>query len=169
MFAPWWPPSTLFLVLLLVLAALTLLLIAVVAYKARSERQAGSTQPLDSSRPCATWQAGRWDSDPRHTYVANVGDDTAYEVSVTTSDRVLETARTVPPYRADRLSSPSGPPCYLNFCVDLRRKRPVFFGPTGGVQSVHEHSVLPEGFDIVIQVRWRSENGERFTEIVHVD
>jgi hypothetical protein len=53
----------------------------------------------------------------RHAYVANVGDDTAYEVSVTACDRVIGRASSVPPYRADRLSSSSELPCYVNFCV----------------------------------------------------
>jgi hypothetical protein len=48
------------------------------------------------------WQAGQWDSDPTHVYVANIGDDTAYQVSVTACDEVVERTRSVPPYRIDR-------------------------------------------------------------------
>ena len=39
----------------------------------------------------------------RHAYVANLGDDTAYDVSVTDGEQVVATASSVPPFSADRL------------------------------------------------------------------
>jgi hypothetical protein len=116
-----------------------------------------------------SWQAGRWDTDPRHAYVANVGDDTAYEVSVTARDRVIGRAPSVPPYRADRLSSSSEPPCYVNFCVDERLKRQISLGADWATQSAQDNAVDPDGLEVVVRVSWRSEHGEWFTQTVRTD
>ena len=112
-----------------------------------------------------SWRAGRWDTDPRHAYVANIGDDAAYEVSVMASNRVIGTAQRVPPYSADRLSSSSAPPCYVNFCIhELLRSRVSFTA-----RSVQEKDGAPDQFEVVVQVRWRSEDGEWFTQSARTD
>jgi hypothetical protein len=95
-------------------------------------------------RPGVSWQAGRWDTDPRHAYVANAGHETAYEVSVTACDRVIGRASSVPPYRADRLSSSSELPCYVNFCVDERLKRQISLGGDRATQSAQDKAVDPD-------------------------
>jgi hypothetical protein len=166
MLGPWWPPPALFVALSLLLAGVAVLLTTVVAYKDRLKWLAGSTTTARLRRPRVSWQAGRWDTDPRHGYVANVGDGTAYEVNVTASDRVIATAQCVPPYRADRLSSPSEPPCYLNFCVDQRLKRPVSFGSDRAIRSALDKTVDPDRLEVIVQVSWRSENSEYFTQTV---
>jgi hypothetical protein len=125
--------------------------------------------PRRRPRPEVSWQAGRWDTDPRHAYVANVGDDTAYEVSVTARDRVIGRAPSVPPYRADRLSSSSEPPCYVNFCVDERLKRQISLGADWATQSAQDNAVDPDGLEVVVRVSWRSEHGEWFTQTVRTD
>ena len=151
--------------LLLLLAAVAVLLTTVVAYRQRFT-WLDSTTSARLGRPRVSWQAGRWDTDPRHCYVANVGDGTAYEVNVTAFDRVIATAQSVPPYRADRLSSTSEPPCYLNFCVDQRLKRSVSFGPDRAIRSALDKTVDPDRLEVVVQVSWRSENSEHFTQTV---
>src|SRR5690348_3465454 len=68
-------------------------------------RRSTSPRPAPGARtPAVTWQAGRWDGDRRHAYVANLGDDVAYEVIVTDHDRVMAVADSVPPYTADQLT-----------------------------------------------------------------
>jgi hypothetical protein len=116
-----------------------------------------------------SWQAGRWDADPRHAYVANVGDDTAYEVSMTGCERVIGTAPSVPPYRADRLSSSSELPRYVNVCVDERLKRQISLGADWATQSAQDNAVDPDGLEVVVRVSWRSEHGEWFTQTVRTD
>jgi hypothetical protein len=51
------------------------------------------------------WQFGRWDTDPRRVYVANVCDATAYDVKVTVHDCVISTAVGVPPFDANLLDT----------------------------------------------------------------
>lgn len=70
--------------------------------------------------PAAAWQAGRWDGDARHAYLANLGDEAAAEVIVTDDHRVLAVADSVPPYTADRLAPNASPPCYVSFLLDRR-------------------------------------------------
>ena len=174
MLGPWWPPPALFVALSLLVAAMAIpvvilvavLLTTVIAYRQRFTWLEDSTRTARLGRPRVSWQAGRWDTDPRHGYVANVGDGTAYEVNVTASDRVIATAQSVPPYRADRLSSTSEPPCYLNFCVDQRLKRSVSFGPDRDTRSALDKTVDPDRLEVIVQVSWRSENSEYFTHTV---
>ena len=167
MLGPWWPPPALVVVLSLLLAGVSVLLTTILAYKDRLKWLAGWTATARQRGPQVSWQAGRWDTDPRHGYVANVGDGTAYEVYVTASDRVVAAAQSVPPYRADRLSSTSGPPCYLNFCVDQRLERPVPFGSeSAAIPSALDKTVDSDRREVVVQVSWRSENSEHFTQTV---
>jgi hypothetical protein len=112
----------------------------------RSRSGTGSTTAVETRPPQASWQAGRWDTDPRHAYIANIGDGAAYDVSVTASSQVVGTAQNVPPYRADQLSSSSDLPCYVNFNID----------PSPANE--------PDRFEVV--VRWLAEDGERLTETV---
>ena len=133
--APWWPLPTLVVVLLLLLTVAALLLLFFAAYKWSSKRQADWTATTEPREPTVSWQVGRWDTDARHAYVANVGEATAYEVNIMASDRVLGTAQSVPPYSADRLSSSSEPPCYVNFCVHERIKRRISSGVDGATRS----------------------------------
>jgi hypothetical protein len=93
--------------------------------------------------PGVFWQLGRWDSDPSHMYVANIGDDTAYQVSVAARDEVIERTSRVPPCRADRMNSTSALPYYVTFGVG---------------QPFRRH----------IRVSWRSENDELFSQTLPV-
>jgi hypothetical protein len=73
-----------------------------VAYDRRLRRQLRSTLSAGAARlPGVCWLAGRWDTDPAHAYVANIGDDTAYEVSVMACDQVKSCLQ---------LGIPSSPP-----------------------------------------------------------
>lgn len=115
-------------------------------YRRWSRRQLRSTacgtRPVDP--PEVYWQAGQWDSDLSHVYVANIGHDTAYQVSVTTCDEVVGRTRSVPPYRSDRLTSRSSLPYYVTFAVDQWSKRKV-------------------------QVSWRSEDNKWFSQTVRAN
>lgn len=140
----------------------------------RQRRQVGSAVGVSPGRgPVVRWLAGRWDTDPRHAYVANIGDDTAYEVSVTACDRVIGRTRSVPPYRTARLPSSSELPCYVNFCVDERLKREderlkreIARGADGAMRSAQDNAVGLDGLQVVVQVAWRSEHGEWCTQTV---
>ena len=156
--------------LIAVAAILYALLLLFVAYQRRYKRWQSNVLAACRPRlPTVSWQAGRWDTDPRHAYVANVGDDTAYEVSVTASDRVIGTAESVPPYRADRLCSSSGLPCYVNFCVDDRLKRRISVSADRATRSAQAKSVDSDRHEVVVRVSWRSQDGERFTQTVCTD
>lgn len=128
-----------------------------------------STADPARTPPAAHWEAGRWDADDRHAYVANLGDDTAYDVSVTDGEQVVATASSVPPFSADRLASISGPPCYVNFCVHDRSRRRSLVGTAGGTQRElgRCNGAIPSG--VVVQVSWRSESGEWSSQSVHAD
>lgn len=117
------------------------------AYRRKSGTGAPAT--VETLPPQASWQAGRWDTDPRHAYIANVGDGTAHDVSVTASDHVVATAQNVPPYRSDQLASSADLPCYVNFTID----------PSPDDQ--------PDRFEVL--VRWLTDNGEPMTETVRSD
>lgn len=149
-------------------AALLLLLLFFIAYKWRSKEQAEWTGTAGPRRPGVSWQAGRWDTDSRHAYVANVGDDTAHEVSVTAFDQVVGTAQSVPPYRADRLSSTSEPPFYVNFCVHERRNQRISAGADTATRSAQDNAVDPDPFEVLVRVSW-SEHGEWFSQTVRTD
>ncbi|WP_319451221.1 MULTISPECIES: hypothetical protein [unclassified Mycobacterium] len=148
----------------LLLAVVALLLLVVVAYKRRSKQQASSVANAKPRQSVVSWQAGRWDTDRRHAYVANLGNDVAYEVSVTAYDRVIGTAQSVPPFRAGRLSSTSEVPCYVNFCFDQRLAQGAFRGTEGVSQIALDKAVDPDRSEFVVQVSWRSERGVRFTQ-----
>jgi hypothetical protein len=138
-----------------------LLFVAVVCRSHWKSRCADEVRPTCSG---ASWQAGRWDTDARHAYVANVGDDTAYEVTVTSpqSDRVIRTVEQVPPYSAARLASSSDLPCYVSFSLDNRAKQPQHAGAGSS-------AVEPEQHEIVVRLRWRSEQGHWSTQIVRTN
>lgn len=89
--------------------------------------------------PGVFWQVGQWDSDPGHMYVANIGDDIAYQVSVSACDEVVGRTRSVPPCRSDGMNSWSALPYYVIFGVDQWSKRQI-------------------------RVSWRSENHEWFSQ-----
>lgn len=129
-----------------------------VRYKRRLTAIRATIPP--TPRPSGTrWQAGRWDTDARHTYVANLGDDTAYEVTVIEDQRVIATATSVPPFSADRFTSTSAPPCYVNFCVhnELDARPPVAAGlPYRGRRA----PVSRSRSRIAVQVTWRTERRE---------
>jgi hypothetical protein len=103
--------------------------------------------------PRVYWQAGRWDTDASHAYIANIGDDTAYDVSVTAYDRVVGLTRSVPPCRADWMLASSELPCYLSFRVEGRP----------------ETAVDPGRSDVAVRISWRSENDDWFTQTVRAD
>jgi hypothetical protein len=138
---PWWLPTVLVGASLLFAAAVAIAWLLLLRYRRKFGRQ---IPPATTGAQRVSWQVGRWDDDPRHAYIANVGDDTAYEVSVSAHDRVVATARSVPSYSADRLSPSSESPCYLNFSVVPQ----------------------PDSDHLEVTVRWMSANGERFTRDV---
>jgi hypothetical protein len=159
--APWWPLPALVVAPLLVLAAVYLMLFASVAYKRRAKRELSeSTSP---SEPDVQWQAGRWDTDPRHAYLANVGDVAAYDVSVTLSDGVTCTAEFVPPFCADQLSS-SGVPCYVNLSIRQR----IRSSATAAVQSRGSANPTTDLVEVDVHVRWRTDSGEWHVQNVRV-
>jgi hypothetical protein len=130
----------------------------------RSHRKLRRTKVARPTRAGASWQVGRWDTDARHAYVANVGNDTAYEVTVTSphSDRVIRTVELVPPYNATRLESTSDPPCYVSFSLDNRARQPQHAGAGSSAAE-------PEMHEIVVRLRWRSEQGHWSTQVVRID
>ena len=99
----------------------------------------GGTRRRDP--PGVYWQVGRWDSDPSHVYVANIGDETAYQVSVKACDEVVGRTPSVPSCRSDWMTSWSALPYYVVFRVDQWSKRQI-------------------------RVSWRSENDEWFSQTV---
>jgi hypothetical protein len=132
-------------------AVMVVLLPFGIAYDRRLRQQLRSTVLGATGRPRVFWQAGRWDTDPSHAYVANIGDDTAYDVSVTAYDRVVGRTRNVPPCRADWMLASSELPCYLSFRVEGRP------------------AVDPGRSDVAVLVSWRSENDDWFTQTVRAD
>ena len=139
-----------------------------IAYDRRLRQQRRPAVSSAADRPRVFWQAGRWDSDPSHAYVANIGADTAYEVSVAVCDRVVGQRRSVSPCRADGMLASSEIPCYVIFCIDHCSDRHVYVdgrAPFGG----SDKAVDPDETDVAVQVSWRSENDEWFTQVVHGD
>ncbi|MFZ0902383.1 MAG: hypothetical protein WAN71_00565 [Mycobacterium sp.] len=125
-----------------------------IAYDRRLRQQRRSTALGATGRPRVVWQAGRWDTDPNHAYVANIGDDTAYDVSVTAYDRVVGLARSVPPCRPDWMLASSELPCYLSFRVEGRPDNAVDdLGRTG----------------VAVLVSWRSETDDWCTQTVRAE
>lgn len=155
-------------ILLAIFMVAALLLFLFIASKWRSKQQAEWTSTAGPRGPGVSWQAGRWDTDSRHAYVANVGDDTAQEVSVTVFDQVVGTAQSVPPYRADRLSSSSEPPFYVNFCVHEGSNQRISFGADRVTRSAQDKAVDPDAFEVLVRVSW-SEHGEWFSQTVRTD
>lgn len=149
-----------------VVGALAMVLLA--GYKRRMMKIRAMAEPARQA-PGARWQAGRWDADARHAYVANLGDGTAYEVSVTEGQQVVATASSVPPYSPARLASTSGPPCYVNFCVHSRSRQRSLVSTAGGTQrdSGRCNDAMSSG--VVVKVSWRSESGEWSSQTVHAD
>jgi hypothetical protein len=142
--------------------------IVLIAFRRRAERQSrrAAIAAARPRRPAVSWQAGRWDTDPRHAYVANVGDDTAYEVRVTACEQVVGTAQRVPPYRADALSSTSQPPCYINFCVHQRLHRPMSPDAQKPPPTTRNKTICPDRTEVAVRVDWRSDAGEWFNQSI---
>jgi hypothetical protein len=139
-----------------------------IPYQRQLRQQLRSIAVGAAQRPRVYWQAGRWDTDPSHAYVANIGDDTAYEVSVTACGRVVGRTRSVPPCRADWMLASSTLPCYVSFRVDQRSSRQVSLG--GGAQHGGSgKAVDPHGPDVAVRVSWRSKNDDWFTQTVRAD
>lgn len=157
--APWWPLPSVVVAPLVALAAVYLAFICALGGKWWAKRQRELTVSASPYQSRAHWQAGRWDIDPRHAYLANVGDATAYDVTVTLSDKVVCTAKTVPPFTAERLSSSSGLPCYVNLSV--RQRFGASLAMTMGRGS---DNAVPETSDVEVQVSWRTAYGERHTQ-----
>jgi hypothetical protein len=141
---------------------------------------------LANERSVVKWQAGRQDkSNAGWLYVANIGEDTAYEVSLIAWDgheRVSVKADTVPP-RLLNEHAESDPPGYIDFRLSLREEN----GPTA-TQAASMRLVMPpegsayrEEFEaqqreleeimdrqqrqqVVVRITWRSELGRWSTE-----
>lgn len=144
-----------------------LLLAFFVGYKRQLQRQLRLAAEAEPRRLGPSWQAGRWDTDKRHAYVANVGDEAAYDVSVTEGERVVAAAPIVPAYGADQLASTSSLPCYLNFCIHADAKRLTAVNANRETHSLNtaDHSQRP--VDVI--VTWRSDDGEWSTQQVPTD
>jgi hypothetical protein len=138
----------------------------IVRYQHRLLRCQGMVSPAAQLRGGVRWQVGRWDSDPRHVYVANLGDDIAYEVEVAEDQKVLATAPSVPPYSASPLRSIRDQPCYLNACI-RGTLMPRAAASVGRVRE--EHSASPSEDGVVLQVSWRTGLGERCTGSICAD
>jgi hypothetical protein len=137
----------------------------IVTYKRRVLRVRGTTDIAAEPGVGARWQAGRWDSDARHAYIANLGDDTAYDVSVTEHHHVVAAAPSVPPFNANQLTPAADVPCYLNFCVHPNPAAPAPATP-------HRHRMPALPIDntapaIAVQVTWRTGRGDWTTRTVH--
>jgi hypothetical protein len=154
----------------IVIAAVTMavLLPFSIPYQRQLRQQLRSTAVRAPQRPPVYWQAGRWDTDPSHGYVANIGDDTAYEVSVTAYGRVVGRTRNVPPCRADWLLESSGLPCYVSFRVNQWSNRQASLGVLAS-HGVPDKAVDPDRSGITVRVTWRSENDDWFTQTVRAD
>lgn len=163
--APWWPLPSFVVVPLVALAAVYLAVICALGCKWWAKRQQELTMSATPSEPRAQWRAGRWDIDPRHAYLANVGDATAYDVSVTLSDKVVCTAETVPPFSGERLSSLSGLPCYVNLSV--RQRLGASLAMT--IERRESGNAVPETSEVDVQVRWRTASGEWHTQNATID
>jgi hypothetical protein len=124
-----------------------------IAWDRQLRQQRRPTFARETRWPRVYWQAGRWDTDASHAYIANIGDDTAYDVSVTAYDRVVGLTRSVPPCRADWMLASSELPCYLSFRVEGRP----------------ETAVDPGRSDVAVRISWRSENDDWFTQTVRAD
>ena len=124
-----------------------------IAWDRQLRQQRRPTFARETRWPRVYWQAGRWDTDASHAYIANIGDDTAYDVSVTAYDRVVGLTRSVPPCRADWMLALSELPCYLSFRVEGRP----------------ETAVDPGRSDVAVRISWRSENDDWFTQTVRAD
>lgn len=157
--APWWPVPSVVVAPLVALAAAYLAFIFALGRKWWAKRQRGLTVSASPYETRAHWEAGRWDIDPRHAYLANVGDATAYDVSVTLSDKVVCTAETVPPFSAEGLSSSSGLPCYVNLSV-----RQPFVASLAMTMGRGTGNAVPETSEVEVQVRWRTSSGEWHTQ-----
>jgi hypothetical protein len=58
-----------------IIALWALLRVFFVGWKRRLNLQMQSTLTAQPRQLAARWQAGRWDTDERHVYVANIGDE----------------------------------------------------------------------------------------------
>lgn len=163
--APWWPLPPVVVAPLAALGAVYVTLIAAVGYKWWARRLQELTVPASPSQPSAQWQAGRWGMDPRHAYLANVGDATAYDVSVTVSGKFACTAATVPPFSAERLSSSSGQACYVNLSVRQRLGASAVMT----TQSRESGNAATETTEVDVHVRWRTASGEWCTQNATID
>jgi len=153
---------------------------AAIVYSRRA-READPGVDLVPQRSKVTWQAGRWDADTRHAYVANMGSATAYEVSVTTCDgcdRVIGPVEEVPAFGIDQFSS-SQLPCYVVFSVPLDRQFSAAqlehaTGRVGrGVGGIGDRRRLPGAAHIAarlhvvaVRIDWRSAEGRWFSQTV---
>lgn len=162
--APWWPLPPVIVAPLAALAAVYAALIAAVGYKWWARHLQELTVPASPSQPSAQWQAGRWDVDPRHAYLANVGDATAYDVTVTVSGNVSCTAEAVPPFSAERLSS-SGQACYVNLSV----RQGLGASEVMTTQSRERGNAATETTEVDVHVRWRTASGEWCSQNAIID
>lgn len=152
-----------------VIALWALLQVFFVGCKRRLNLQMQSMLAAQPRQRAARWQAGRWDTDERHAYVANIGDGAAHDVRVTEGQRVVATAAVVPPYSTDELLSTSGLPCYLNFCIhaDVKQRIPVNAGSAR--RGVHAASAGGGQCRVAITVSWRTEDGEWSKQEIQAD
>lgn len=163
--APWWPLPSLVVVPLVVFAAVYVAFVFALGWHWWAKRRQEPTVSESSSESRAHWQAGRWDIDPRHAYLANVGDATAYDVSVTLSDKVVCTAEVVPPFSPERLSSSSGLPCYVNLSVRQRLEASV----VTATESARSGNAVTETSGVGLRVRWRTATGEWQAQSATID
>lgn len=163
--APWWPLPPLVVAPLIALGAVYLVFIVALSCTWRVKRQREPTEPASSSESSARWQAGRWDIDPHHAYLANVGDAAAYDVTVAVSGTVACTAECVPPFDAQRLSSTSGLPCYVNLSV----RQPLAAQPVMSTRRRESAHAVAETTALDVHVRWRTASGNWHVQSATID
>jgi hypothetical protein len=103
----------------------------------------GSVCDRQNAPPAGALAGRSMDKDARFAYVANLGEATAFDISVTSSGEVISAVPIVPAYGPDRLSSSSTQQCNLNLFIRERF-----------------------GNDVVVQIKWRFDDREWFTQTV---
>lgn len=165
LFAPWWPLPALVLAPLSVLGLVYAAFVFAIGYKWLASRRERRTEMPTPCQEVTQWQAGHWDVEPQHVYLANIGDSFAYEVIVTQGDEVICTAEAVPPFSAERMSSAAGLPWYLNLSARQRLQS----SPAVTTRGVRTGSVGSGSAMGDVRVRWRTQSGVWRTQTAAID
>ena len=143
------------------LLVVALLWLVVIVYGRRPRAAPRQANALAVDHPVVEWQAGRWDKgNAGRLFVANVGDDTAHEVSLVASDRHDKVALKVdriPPYQPGDEQLPE--PCYVEFSLKYRA--------THGPDPADANVEADDGRQVEVQLTWRSEHGRWSAQTLH--